>query len=107
MCTRLANGPIAAFPIGNAKEIFHASDPVHGQLLACVGMVGQYKGLGLDIPATYVHRIDFAAVELAAWIRMTSITVSNEVESVDTRLFLMFEGLLKRRRLIWGTSSSS
>ena len=70
-------------------------------------MVGQYKGLGLDIPATYVHRIDFAAVELAAWIRMTSITVSNEVESVDTRLFLMFEGLLKRRRLIWGTSSSS
>jgi len=33
----LANGPLAAFMIGNAKEIFHTSNPGHAQLLVCVG----------------------------------------------------------------------
>ena len=32
----LANGPLAAFMIGNAKEIFHTSNPGHAQLLVCV-----------------------------------------------------------------------
>ena len=44
-------------------------------LIVCVAMVGQLKGLGLDIPATYVERIEASMVELAAWIRMTCIAV--------------------------------
>jgi hypothetical protein len=40
----LANGALAAFMVGNAKEIFCTSDPGHAQLLVCVAMVGQTKG---------------------------------------------------------------
>ena len=50
----MANGALAAFMMGNAKEIFCNSNPGHAQLFVCVAMVGQLKGLGLDIPATYV-----------------------------------------------------
>ena len=91
----LANGALAAFMMGNAKEIFHTSNPGHAQLLVCLAMVGQLKGLGLDIPATYVERIESSTVELAAWIRMTCIAVMNGVDNIDTQLFALFEGLLK------------
>ena len=52
-------------------------------------MVGQLKGLGLDIPATYVERIEASMVELAAWIRMTCIAVMNGVDNIDTQLFAL------------------
>jgi hypothetical protein len=81
--------------MGNAKEIFCNSNPGHAQLFVCVAMVGQLKGLGLDIPATYVERIEASMVELAAWIRMTCIAVMNGVDNIDTQLFALFEGLLK------------
>ena len=53
----LAHAAISSFLMHNAKEIFHVSDPGHGQLLVCVTIVGQDKGLGLDIPAAIVARI--------------------------------------------------
>ena len=91
----LANAAIASFLMDNAKEIFCASDPGHGQLLVCVAMVGQTKGLGLDIPAAYVGRIEASMVELASWIRTTCIAGHNGVDNVYTQLFVQFEGLLK------------
>ena len=85
----VANGALAAFMMGNAKEIFCNSNPGHAQLFVCVAMVGQLKGLGLDIPATYVERIEASMVELAAWIRMTCIAVMNGVDNIDTQLFAL------------------
>jgi len=77
--------------MGNAKEIFCTSNPGHAQLFVCVAMVGQLKGLGLDIPATYVERIEASMVELAAWIRMTCIAVHTGADNIDTQLFALFD----------------
>ena len=60
-----------------------------------VAMVGQTKGLGLDIPAAYVGRIEASMVELASWIRTTCIAVHNGMDNIYTQLFVQFEGLLK------------
>ena len=82
----LANGALAAFMVGNAKEIFCTSDSGHAQLLVCVAMVGQTKGLGLDIPAAYVGRIEASMVELASSgsVRPASRATMAGTKSIET-----------------------